>query len=74
LTRTLAAADYWRLRAIGSEAQRCELLTLQARAELAAAQKKLTAALAALDLPAAPSFTLDDDTLTITVPDAGASA
>ena len=40
MTRTLEAADYWRLRAICSEAQRCELLALQARAELATAHKK----------------------------------
>jgi hypothetical protein len=71
MTRTLEAADYWRLRAICSEAQRCELLALQARAELATAQKKQTAALVALGLDAsAPSFSLDDDTLTITVPEA----
>jgi hypothetical protein len=54
MTRTLDGADYWKLRAICSEAQRCELLALQARAELAAAQKKTTAALADLGLPAAP--------------------
>jgi hypothetical protein len=71
MTRTLEAADYWRLRAICSEAQRCELLALQARAELATATKKQTAALVELGLDAsAPSFSLDDDTLTITVPEA----
>jgi hypothetical protein len=70
MTRTLDAADYWKLRAICGEAQRCELLALQARAELAAAHKKQTAVLTALGLdPATPSFTLDDDALTITVPD-----
>jgi hypothetical protein len=71
MTRTLEAADYWKLRAICGEAQRCELLALHARQELATALKKQTAALVALGLDAsAPSFTLDDDTLTITVPDA----
>ena len=71
MTRTLAAADYWHLRAVCSEAQRGELVARQARAELAAALKTQAAALAALGLdPAAPTFTLDDDTLTITVPDA----
>jgi hypothetical protein len=70
MTRTLEAADYWRLRAICSEAQRCELLALQARAELATAHKKQTAALVELGLDAsAPSFSLDDETLTLTVPD-----
>jgi hypothetical protein len=71
MTRTLEAADYWRLRAICSEAQRCELLALHARQEFATAHKKQTAALVELGLdPAAPSFSLDDDTLTITVPEA----
>jgi hypothetical protein len=71
MTRTLEAADYWKLRAICGEAQRCELLALHARQELATALKKQTAALVELGLDAsAPSFTLDDDTLTITVPDA----
>jgi hypothetical protein len=70
VTRTLDAADYWKLRAICSEAQRCELVALQARRDLATAHKKQTAALVALGLDsAAPSFSLDDDTLTITVPD-----
>jgi hypothetical protein len=71
MRRTLEAADYWKLRAICGEAQRCELLALHARQELATALKKQTAALVELGLDAsAPSFTLDDDTLTITVPDA----
>jgi hypothetical protein len=71
MTRTLEAAAYWRLRAICSEAQRCELLALQARAEFATAHKKQTAALVELGLDgSAPSFSLDDDTLTITVPEA----
>ena len=70
MTRTLEPVDYWRLRAICSEAQRCEVLALQARADLAAAHKKQNTILAALGFdPAAPTFTLDDDTLTITVPD-----
>jgi hypothetical protein len=71
MTRTLEAVDYWKLRAICSEASRCEVLALQARAELATAHKKQTAQLAALGFdPTAPTFTLDDDTLTITIPDA----
>jgi hypothetical protein len=70
MRRTLDAADYWKLRAICGEAQRCELLALHARQELATALKKQTAVLTALGLdPATPSFMLDDDTLTITVPD-----
>jgi hypothetical protein len=71
MTRTLEAAAYWRLRAICSEAQRCELIARQARVELAAAVQKQTAVLIDLGLDAAaPTFTLDDDTLTITVPEA----
>ncbi len=71
MTRTLDAADYWKLRAICSEAQRCELLAVHARNDLAVALKKQTAALADLGIdPAAPSFTLDDETLTVTIPDA----
>jgi hypothetical protein len=71
MTRTLAAVAYWRLRAICSEAQRCELIARQARVELAAAVQKQTAVLIDLGLDAAaPTFTLDDDTLTITVPEA----
>jgi hypothetical protein len=71
LTRTLDAADYWKLRAVCSEAQKCEALAYQAREAFAAAYKKQTATLAALGLdPKAPTFTLDDDALTITVPEA----
>jgi hypothetical protein len=70
VTRTLEAADYWKLRARCSEAQRCEALALQARDALAAAYKQQAVALEALGLdPKAPTFTLDDDALTITVPD-----
>jgi hypothetical protein len=70
MTRTLDPVDYWKLRAICSEASLCEVRALQARADLATAQKKQDAQLAALGLdPHAPTFTLDDDTLTITVPD-----
>jgi hypothetical protein len=70
MTRTLDAADYWKLRAVCSEAQRCELLALQARTAMADAYKKQTAVLAALGLdPQPPTFSLDDDTLTITIPE-----
>jgi hypothetical protein len=70
VTRTLEAVDYWKLRAVCSEAQRAELVAVQARDAFAAASKKQTAALEALGLdPKTPSFSLDDDTLTITVPD-----
>jgi hypothetical protein len=71
MTRTLEAADYWKLRAICSEAARCEVIALQARNELVAAHKKQEAALAALGLdPKAPTFTLDDDALAVTFPEA----
>jgi hypothetical protein len=71
MTATLDAAGYWKLRAICAEAQRCEVLALQARADLARAHKQQEATLVALGLdPKMPTFSLDDDTLTITVPDA----
>ena len=70
MTRTLEAADYWHLRAVCSEAQRAELVAVQARDAFVVASKKQTAVLEALDLdPKMPSFALDDDTLTITIPD-----
>jgi hypothetical protein len=70
MTRTLDAADYWKLRAICGEAQRCEALALQARDAFATAHKKQAAVLTALGLdPTLPTFTLDDDALTITIPD-----
>ena len=70
MTRTLEAADYWKLRALCSEAIRCDLIARQALADRATAQQKQDAALTALGLEArTPTFTLDDDTLTITVPD-----
>jgi hypothetical protein len=72
-TRTLEPAAYWKLRAWCSEVQRCEVLARQARADLATAHKQQTAVLTELSLdPTAPTFTLDDDTLTITVPEPGA--
>jgi hypothetical protein len=72
MTRTLEAADYWKLRALCSDTQRCEVLARQARDTLATAHGKQAAALTALGLdPAAPTFTLDDDTLAITVPESG---
>jgi hypothetical protein len=70
MTRTLDAVDYWKLRAICSEAVLCETRALQARADLATAHKKQNAQLVALGFDAAaPTFTLDDDTLTITFPE-----
>ena len=71
MTKTLPACDYWKVRAICSEAQRCELIVITARDALTAAHKKQTAVLADLGLDAtAPSFVLDDDTLSITFPEA----
>lgn len=73
MTRTLDAADYWKLRALCSDAQRCETLALQARDALTIARQKQAAALTALGLdPKLPSFTLDDEPCTITVPDVAA--
>ena len=70
MTKALPACDYWKLRAICSEASLCEVRAIQARADLAAAHKKQNQALAALGLdPTMPSFSLEDDDLTITCPD-----
>jgi hypothetical protein len=70
MTKTLEPVDYWKLRAICSEASLCEVRALQARDALATAHAKQNAQLAALGFdPAAPTFTLDDDTLTITFPE-----
>jgi hypothetical protein len=70
VTRTLDAAAYWKLRARCSEAQRCEVVAIQARAALVTAQQQQAAALTAIGVdPTVPSFSLDDDTLAITVPD-----
>ena len=75
MTKTLEPVDYWKLRAICSEASLCEVRALQARADLATAHKKQNAQLEALGLDAqAPTFSLDDDTLTITIPDAPEAA
>jgi hypothetical protein len=71
MTRPLEAVDYWKLRALCTDAQRAELVAVHARDALATARQKQAAALRALALdPAAPTFTLDDDALTITIPDA----
>jgi hypothetical protein len=72
MTRTLEAAPYWQLRAYCSEAQRWALALEHARAELARALQHQTGALRAHGFGDPPTFTLDDDTLTITVPDATA--
>jgi hypothetical protein len=70
MTHTLEAATYWRLRAICSEASLCEVRALQARADLATATKKRIETLTALGFDAAaPTFTLDDDALTIAFPE-----
>jgi len=75
MIKTLDAAAYWKLRALCSEAQRAELVAVHARADLATAHQKQTAALRELALdPAAPTFRLDDDTLTITMPDTAPAA
>jgi hypothetical protein len=71
MTKPLAAADYWKLRAICGDARLCEALARQARDAFATADQKQAAALEALGLdPNTPSFTLDDVALTITVPEA----
>lgn len=63
MTRTLDAAAYWKLRALCTDAQRCN-------DALAAAAKRQAGALADLGLPAdAQNFTLNDDTCEVTFPD-----
>ena len=70
MTKTIEPAAYWKLRAICSDAQRAELVAVHARADLATARQKQAGALRELGIdPAAPTFSLDDDTLTVTVPD-----
>ena len=70
MTRTLDAVDYWKLCAICSEASLCEALARQARDALATAHEKQNAQLDALGLDSkAPTFSLDDKTLTITIPE-----
>ena len=70
MTRTLEAAVYWKVRALCADTQRCEVLAVQARAALTAAHSKQTAALVEVGLDAqTPTFTLDDETCTITVPE-----
>jgi hypothetical protein len=71
VTKTLDAAPYWKLRAICSDTQRCSVAALAARDAFMAAQQKQAALLTEYGLDAkAETFTLDDDTLTITFPDA----
>lgn len=70
MTRTLEAVEYWKLRAVCSEAQHAAAVAVHARENLLAAQRKQSAALLALGLdPDLPSFQLDDDRLAITIPD-----
>ncbi len=67
----LGPAAYWKLRAICTDAQRATEAAQYAREAMVAAQQKQRAALTDLGLdPAAQSFLLDDDTLTVTFPEA----
>lgn len=68
---TLDAATYWKLRFTIAEAQRCLVEATVARNALQIAQAHRDALMreAGLD-PKAASWTLDDDTLTVTTPDA----
>jgi hypothetical protein len=70
MIKTLDAAAYWKLRARFADAQRCAVAALAAREALTAAQAAQTACLREVGLdPSAASWTLDDDTLTVTVPE-----
>jgi len=64
MTKTLDPAAYWKLRALCTDTLRCDDIARQAKA-------KQIAALRALDLDA-DTFSLDDDALTITIPDEAA--
>jgi hypothetical protein len=69
--QTLEPAAYWKLRAICTDAQRAAEAAQHARDAMVTAQQKQRAALTDLGLdPAAQSFVLDDDTLTVTFPEA----
>lgn len=70
----LEAADFWKLRTLCAEQDRYAQQAILARDALVAAQRKQQACVATLAArygfdAQAPSFTLDDDTLTLTVPD-----
>jgi len=68
--KPLDPAAYWKLRALCADASAREVAALAARDALAVAHKQQSAALAALGFdPKVATFTLDDDTLTITIPD-----
>lgn len=70
MNKILDPVDYWKLRAVCSEAQHAAAVAAHARENLLAAQRKQSAALLALGLdPDIPTFSLDDDRLTITIPD-----
>jgi hypothetical protein len=66
----LDPVDYWRLRAKCSDAQRATAVAMQAREAMVTATKVQAAALTALGFdPNLPTFSLDDDTCTIDLPD-----
>lgn len=64
MTHTLDRAIFWKLRSLCAD-------TRAAREALAAAQQRQNAALADLGIdPKTPQFALDDEALTLTIPDA----
>jgi hypothetical protein len=67
----LEPAEFWKIRALGSETQRAQLAANVAVGRAQAKQDAVLAELAAkygFD-PKSPTFTLDDDTLTLTIAD-----
>jgi hypothetical protein len=71
VTKTLDAAAYWKLRALCSDTQRFAVAVQAARDAFAAAQQKQAALLVEYGLDAtAATFTLDDDALAVTFPEA----
>jgi hypothetical protein len=71
MTHTLDAAVYWKVRTFFSETQRLAAVAVAARDAVKTAEQRQTALLRELGIdPQATAWQLDDDTCTITTPDA----
>jgi hypothetical protein len=70
MTHTLDQAAYWKMRALLAECQRCAVVATSARDIFQVAEQRQTAYLKELGInPKAPSWTMDDDTCTVTTAD-----
>jgi hypothetical protein len=70
MTRTLDAAAFWKLRAICADAQRWAVAAAAARDALLAADQRQAAYLREIGIdPKTPTFQLDEEALTVTIPD-----